>query len=99
MNLRRFVIVAICAALAAFGLFYIVFFLYPDVPPPTRIQTVWNYVWMVYSWPLIVVWSMSDKDPPWGVFILSWFATGLFWAFVVELLFKLKIPGKGKISA
>jgi hypothetical protein len=86
-RVKRFVAVAICATLAVAGMFFIEFFVFPDIRPPTHFEDCFFWVWAVASWPLSIVWSMSQLDPPWVVIILLTIASGLFWAFVVELLF------------
>jgi hypothetical protein len=86
----RFVVVAVCATLAAVGLSFLVFFVFPDVAPPTRFESFCTALWAVISWPLIVACLILRGDPPLVVVILLWIASGLFWAFVVELLLGLK---------
>lgn len=83
-------IVAICATLAIAGMFFIEFFVFPDATPPTHFEDCWFYVWAVVSWPLSVVWLMSRQDPPLKVMIFLTIASGLFWAFFVELVFMVK---------
>ncbi|MGO8766406.1 MAG: hypothetical protein ACLQSR_14870 [Limisphaerales bacterium] len=83
-------IVAICATLAVAGMFFVEFFVFPDITPPTRFEDCWFCVWAVASWPLSVVWCMSRQDPPLMVIILLTIASGLFWSFFVELVFMVK---------
>jgi hypothetical protein len=90
LRVRRFIAVAFCATLAVAGMFFLVFFVFPDTRPPTHFEDFCFYVWAVASWPLSVVWSMSQLDPPLVVIILLTIASGLFWAFVVELFFVVK---------
>jgi phage shock protein PspC (stress-responsive transcriptional regulator) len=90
MSIRRFMVMTVCMTVAAFALFYVEFFIFPDARPATIFEQLFTWVWTVFSWPLSVVWLMSPKDPPIIVFIFLWIATGLFWAFVVELFLKLK---------
>jgi hypothetical protein len=98
-RVQRFVIAAVCATLAVFGLFYVEFFVFPDTTPPTRFQNNWFMVWAVAAWPLSVVWMMSEKDPPKSVIILLQIASGIFWAFFAEWLISVKRrvwPGKSR---
>jgi hypothetical protein len=98
-RVQRFVIVAVCATLAVFGLFYVEFFVFPDTTPPTRFQNIWFMVWAVAAWPLSLVWMMSEKDPPMSVIILLQIASGLFWAIIAEWLITVKRrmrPGKSQ---
>jgi hypothetical protein len=90
LRIGRFVVVAICATLAVAGMFYVEFFVFPDTTTPTPFEDVWFYIWAVASWPLSVVWSMSRLDPPLMVIILLTIASGLFWAFFIELFFMVK---------
>jgi len=83
-------IVAICATLAVAGMFFIEFCVFPDITPPIPFQDFWFYLWAVASWPLSVVWSMSKLDPPLMVIILLTIASGLFWAFIVELFIRVR---------
>jgi len=84
-RVKRFVIIAVFATVAVVGLFVLVFFVFPDIAPPTPFESFCTFVWIVASWPVAVVWSMLQKDPPLVVFIALWIASGLFWAFIVEL--------------
>jgi|SRR5215469_1352710 len=103
MNIKRFIIVTLCATLAAYCLSILVFS-FPDFRP-TPIENFCTDIWAVYSWPLIAIVSLLDlidhpfinEDPP-ILYILWWLATGLFWALIVELLFKFKARMKGKFS-
>lgn len=90
MRIKRFVVVAVCATLAVVGLFFLVFFAFPDTIPPTPFEYFCTIGWAVASWPLSVVWSMLEEDPPLVVVGPLWIASGLFWAFVVELLLVVK---------
>jgi hypothetical protein len=89
-RVKRFVAVAICATLAIAGMFFVEFFLFPDIPPPTPFEDCWFYLWAAASWPLSIVWSMSKQDPPLMVIILLTIASGLFWAFIVELFIRVR---------
>jgi hypothetical protein len=84
------VIVAICATLAIAGMFFVEFFVFSDITPPTPFEDCWFFVWAVASWPLSVIWCMSRQDPSLTVIILLTIASGLFWAFFVELFFVVK---------
>jgi hypothetical protein len=97
-KIRRFVIIAICATLVVSGMFFVEFFVFPDIAPPTPFENAWFCVWAVASWPLSVVWFMSQRDPSLMALILLTTASGLFWAFIVELFFKLKGQRKRIIS-
>jgi hypothetical protein len=95
----RFVAIAFCATLAAFGLTFLVFS-FPDTRPPTHFENICTWIWAVFSWPLIVSAFFSHthtEEPPLIVYILLWIVSGLFWAFIMELIFKLKAK-TGKIS-
>jgi hypothetical membrane protein len=85
----RFVVVAFCATLAIAGMFFVEFGMFPDTTPPTPFEDVWFYIWAVASWPLSVVWFISKLDPPLLYIILLTIASGLFWAFIVELLIRV----------
>ena len=89
-RIKRFVAVAVCATLAVGGMFYVVFFVFPDTTPQTPFEDFCTDVWAVASWPLSVVWSMSREDPSLVVIILLTIASGLFWAFIVELFIIVK---------
>ena len=91
-------VMTVCMTITAFALFYVEFFIFPDARPATTFEQLFAWIWMVFSWPLSVVWSMSQKTPPLIVFVSLWIATGLFWAFVVELFFKLKAQRQKRIS-
>jgi hypothetical protein len=71
-------------------MFYVVFFVFPDTTPQTPFEDFCTDVWAVASWPLSVVWSMSREDPSLVVIILLTIASGLFWAFIVELFIIVK---------
>jgi hypothetical protein len=90
LRIKRFVAVAICATLAIAGMFYVEFFVFPDLTPPTPFEKCWFYVWAVASWPLSVVWIMSKQDPPFIVMILLTIASGLFWGLIVELFIRVR---------
>ncbi len=89
-RVKIFVAVAVFATLVVLGLFFLVFFIFPDTTPPTRFEYFCTIIWAVASWPLAVVWSMSKEDPSMVVIILLSIASGLFWAFILELLFTIK---------
>jgi hypothetical protein len=89
-RIKRIVVVAICATLVVAGMFFVEFFVFPDTTPPTHFEDFFFYVWAVASWPLSVVWSISQRDPSLMVIILLTIASGLFWAFIVELLLAVK---------
>jgi hypothetical protein len=88
--IKRFIVVAICSTLAIAGMFFVEFFVFSDITPPTPFENCWFYVWAVASWPLSVVWLMLQQDPSLMVIILLTVVSGLFWAFLVELLFAAK---------
>src|SRR5581483_1182758 len=90
LRINRFIVVAVCATLAMVGLFFIVFFVFSDTTPPTPFEYCCTIVWAVASWPLSAVWSVLQEDPPLVVIIPLWIASGLFWAFIVELLLTVK---------
>jgi hypothetical protein len=94
-GIKSFVAAAICATLAIGGLFFVVFFVFPDTTQPTGFQDFCTYVWAVASWPLSVVWATSRRDPPFAIIILLTIVSGLFWAVVVELLLTAKRHIKG----
>lgn len=89
-RVKRFVAVAVFATLLVLGLFFLVFFIFPDTTPPTRFEYFCTIVWAVASWPLAVVWYGSKEDPSIAVIILLTIASGLFWAFIFELLLTIK---------
>jgi hypothetical protein len=95
LKIWRFVAVAFCATLAAFGLTFLVFS-FPDTRPPTHFESICTWVWAAFSWPLVLS-SFFCKEDSLIVYILSWIVSGLFWAFIVKLLFKVKAK-TGKIS-
>jgi hypothetical protein len=98
MNIRRFIIVAFSATLVSAGLFFLVVLCFPDVTPLTTFEKIWTCVWAVFSWPIIIAALLFREDPPLIVCILLWIVTGLFWAFIVELLFKFVGRRKSKTS-
>ena len=89
-GIKRFVAVAVCATLVVGGMFFVVFFVFTDTTPTTPFEYFCTIVWAVASWPLSVVWSMSQKDPPMVVIVLLTIASGLFWAFIVELFIRVR---------
>jgi hypothetical protein len=93
----RFIAVAFCAAVAAGGLYLLVCLL-PDSRPLTAFENIFVYVGAVVAWPFDVeAMFHRDIDPSLVVCILLSIASGLFWAFIVELIFKLKVKA-GQIS-
>jgi hypothetical protein len=98
MSVRRFTVTTVCMTFTAFGLFLIEFFIFPDTRPTTTFEWSFTWIWTVFSWPLAAVWLTSEKDPSLVVFVFLWIATGLFWAFVVEIFFKLKARRINKVS-
>jgi hypothetical protein len=88
MKIRRFVILVISATLLVSGMFFVEFFVFSDILPPTTFENVWFCIWAVASWPLSIAWAMSQRDPSLMVIILLTIASGLFWGFIMELLFK-----------
>ena len=96
-RIKRFATVAVCVTLAAVGMFYVEFFVFPDTIPSTPFEDCWFWVWTVISLLLSLVWMMSQKDPPVIVMILLTIASGLFWASIVELFITVRRrlrPGK-----
>ena len=89
-RIKGFVFVAICATLVVAGMFFIEFGVFPDITPPTPFEDFGFCLWAVADWPLSVVWSMSKLDPPLMVIILLTIASGLFWAFIVELFIRVR---------
>jgi hypothetical protein len=89
-RMKRFLAVAICVTIAVACMFFVEFFVFPDTTAPTPFEDFWFYVWAVASWPLSVVWSRSQQDPPLVVIVLLTIASGLFWAFIAELLSAVK---------
>ena len=104
MNIKRFIIATLCATFAAFCLTVLVFS-FPDYREPTPFENICTDIWIVFSWPLIAIGSLLvleyppfiHQDPP-IFYILSWIATGLFWAFIMEMFFKFKKRRKRTIS-
>jgi hypothetical protein len=89
-RVRRFIAVAFCAQLAVFGLYFIPL-LFIDVDSQTTLGGIWFTVSLVALWPLVVSCAfIFHGDPPPIVGILLWIVSGLFWAFLVELLFMTK---------
>jgi len=64
-------------------------YLAPQLPveePPTTAASILGWISAVSLWPMVVAALMMHHDPE-GVFIpLLWIASGLFWAFVIELI-------------
>jgi hypothetical protein len=90
LRVGRFIAVAFCVTLAAAGLSFLVLS-FPDTVPPTTFENICTYVCLVVSWPLFVVSAfMLHEDPSLVVYILLWIASGLFWAFIVELFLVVK---------
>jgi predicted neutral ceramidase superfamily lipid hydrolase len=90
MRARRFIVVAFCMTLAAVGLAFLVFS-FPDTRPPTFFESICTWVWVAVSWPLCIYSAFTPhQDPPLAVFILLAFASGLFWAFIIELLIRAR---------
>jgi hypothetical protein len=90
LRVGRFIAVAFCMTLVAAGLSLFVLFI-PDNPPPTTFENICSWVWLVVSWPLCVdSVFFQHEDPSLFVFILLCIASGLFWAFIVELLLMAK---------
>ena len=97
LKVWRFVPVAFCAALVAFGLTFLVFS-FPDTIPATHFENICTLIWAVFSWPLCVLCSIfHNGGDDLIVYILGWIVSGLFWAFIVELIFKMMVK-TGKIS-
>jgi hypothetical protein len=97
LRVWRFLAIAFFATFVVFGLNFLVFS-FPDTRPPTHFENIWTYIWIVFSWPLVVLCSIFHNGGDDLVFyILGWIGSGLFWAFIVELIFKLKSK-TGKIS-
>jgi hypothetical protein len=92
IKVRRFIAVAFCAAVAAGGLVLLVCLL-PDSRPLTAFENIFVYFSVVIAWPFCVeALFKQNADPSLVVCILLSIASGLFWAFVVELFFILKRP-------
>ena len=89
-RVRRFIAVAFCAQLAVFGIYFIPLLLI-DVDSQTTLAGIWFIASMVALWPLFVSGVfIFHEDPPPIVGILLWIISGLFWAFLVEVLFIVK---------
>ena len=92
----RFVAVAFCASVVAGGLVLLVCLL-PDSRPLTVFENIFVYFSAVIAWPFYIeAIFQHDSDPSFFVCVLLSITSGLFWAFILELLFKLKV--KGEIS-
>jgi hypothetical protein len=90
MKAGRFIAVASCVTLAAVGLAFLVFS-FPDARPPTALESICTWAWLVVSWPLCAYSAFTPhQDPPLVVFILLAMASGLFWALIVELLIRAR---------
>jgi hypothetical protein len=90
LRVGRFIAVAFCMALAAGGLVLLVC-LFPDSRPLTVFENICVYVSAVVSWPFFVFAAFNPaSDPSFVVCILLSIASGLFWAFIVELLLMAK---------
>ena len=90
LRVGRFLAVAFSMTIAAAGL-TILWFSFPDTRPPTMFENICGYVCLVVSWPLFAmsVFMRNIGDPP-LFYILLWITSGLFWAFVVELFFRVR---------
>jgi hypothetical protein len=91
LRVGRFLAVAFIVTVVAAGL-TILWFSFPDTRPPTLFESICGYVCLVVSWPLFAmsVFAHNGSDPQLFVFILLWISSGLFWAFVVELFFRIR---------
>src|SRR5579862_610550 len=90
LRVGRFLAVAFCVTLAGACLGFLVLS-FPDARPPTTFENICTWVWLVVSWPVFVDSAFTPhKDPSIFVFVLLLIASGLFWAFIVELFFVVK---------
>jgi hypothetical protein len=86
----RFTTVAFCAAVAA-GVLYLLVCLLPDTRPLTAFENIFVYFSAAVAWPFDIFAAFHpDSDPSFAVGILLSFASGLFWASIVELFFTVK---------
>ena len=91
----RFFFSSISAALVCLGLILWLIYGFPDPdqlnpndPPPTVCNRIVCDVAIVAMWPLVAVAWILGGDPP---LMPLWFSLpGLFWGFVVEMLFVLR---------
>jgi hypothetical protein len=89
LRVRRFIVIAFCATFAVFGLFL---FVIPFADSDTTFTSVCFYTVMAVSWPILVAGAVCGEGPPVSVaiFLFGCIATGMFWAFIVELIFMIK---------
>ncbi len=63
----------------------------PTDAPPTIGNEILRHVCMTALWPFAITSLILHGDPPLGIcWLLLWIVTGLFWGFVIELVFMLK---------
>jgi len=65
----------------------------PDLqpyPPYTPFEIVLRILCLVVAWPVGVVAAIGGDGAAFFLFFPLWVLTGLFWAFVVEWIFRLK---------
>jgi hypothetical protein len=68
----------------------ILWFSFPDTRPPTMFDSICGYVCLVVSWPLFALSIFKPNGDPPVAYILLWISSGLFWALVVELFFRVR---------
>ena len=61
----------------------------PNNPPASPYENAFSLVCSLAMWPLVVVALVLGRDPPAILWLPLWLASGLFWALVVERLYKL----------
>jgi len=89
LSIRRLIIVAFCVTIAVIGL---TIFLIPFSDSDTTFTSVCTIAVMVVLWPICVGELIYGGGPPVSaaIFWIGCIATGLFWACIVELVFKVK---------
>src|SRR5882724_1405209 len=94
VRVRRFIFVSIFVTISLIGLF-ILMCSFPDsdlppYPPDTIFQRISTFVCLIGSWPIIILAILLHRDPPAVLWLPLWLATGMFWAFILELCFVVK---------
>jgi hypothetical protein len=95
MRLRRFIISSLSVMLVSLGMELWV--VYGNITH-TMINLILGCIDMVVLWPITIFIQLMlhlHRNPPSVIYWwLLWFATGLFWGFIIELFFMLRARKK-----
>jgi hypothetical protein len=103
MNARRFTTISVLVTLVGIGLFTWLLYGFPDRlvptdPPPTVGEYALRCAVCVFSWPTVIIAWLFGEPGGHAIFLL-FIPSGLVWAGLVELFFKIRQPRRANPAA